>query len=166
MIGISETALFDLVNHQICNFWCGGVPKESFASLVKALSVLEENFQGRISAVFQTNGISSFNIKHTVQYALFLYYYAHQLYLDGDEASAETVYYLNKIMHANDWFYAIDLPVHFGAEHPLDSVLGRAKYGDYLFIYQGVTVGGNRKNGEIIYPQLGKMCYYIRIVKF
>ena len=59
------------------------------------------------------------------------------------------------MMHANDWFYAIDLPEHFLCEHPLGSVLGRAEYGDYLFVYQGTTVGGNRSNGNLYYPVLG-----------
>ena len=58
-------------------------------------------------------------------------------------------------MHANDWFYAIDLPVHFHCEHPLGSVLGRASYGDHLFVYQGTTIGGNRSHGELFYPTLG-----------
>ena len=68
---------------------------------------------------------------------------------------ADQVYYLNKIMHANDWFYAIDLPVHFHCEHPLGSVLGRASYGDYLFVYQGTTIGGNRSHGALSYPVIG-----------
>ena len=58
-------------------------------------------------------------------------------------------------MHGIDWFYAIDLPIHFFAEHPLGSVLGRAEYGDYLLIYQGTTVGGSRRAGEIHYPVIG-----------
>lgn len=68
---------------------------------------------------------------------------------------ADIVYYLNKIMHANDWFYQIKLPVHFLAEHPIGSVLGKANYGDYLFVYQGTTIGGNRKKGKLFYPTLG-----------
>lgn len=70
----------------------------------------------------------------------------------------EYVYYLNKIMHSIDWFYAVSLPEHFGAEHPLGSVLGRANYGDYFFIYQGCTVGGNRKGGTLYYPDMGHHC--------
>ena len=63
---------------------------------------------------------------------------------------------MNKIMHANDWLYAVNLPPHFLCEHPLGSVLGRAKYGDYLLVYQGTTVGGNRgKDGKLFYPTLG-----------
>ena len=73
----------------------------------------------------------------------------------GGGTSADQVYYLNKIMHGVDWFYAIDLPEHFSCEHPLGSVLGRANYGDYLFVYQGTTVGGNRRNNKLYYPTLG-----------
>ena len=58
-------------------------------------------------------------------------------------------------MHSNDWFYAVELPVHFLCEHPLGSVLGRAIYGDYLFVYQGTTVGGNRNKGILSYPKIG-----------
>lgn len=43
-----------------------------------------------------------------------------------------------------------------GGEHPLGSVIGRAKLGDYLFVYQGTTIGGNLKNGKLYYPVIGK----------
>lgn len=68
---------------------------------------------------------------------------------------ADMVYYLNKIMHSNDWFYEISLPEHFLCEHPLGSVLGRASYGDYFVVYQGTTVGGNRCGRKLFYPILG-----------
>lgn len=92
------------------------------------------------------------NPLHSVQWAVFLYKFSYLLFLDGHEKLASQVYYLNKIMHSNDWFYEVELPMHFYAEHPLGSVLGRAKYGDYFFIYQGCTVGGNRGG----YPEIGK----------
>lgn len=40
-------------------------------------------------------------------------------------------------------------------EHPLGNVLGHTKYGDYLFIYQGITVGGNRKYDKLYYTVIG-----------
>ena len=56
-------------------------------------------------------------------------------------------------MNGLDLFYAIELPKHFGAEHPVGSVMGRAKYGDNFFFYQGCTVGGTHsKDGGIYYP--------------
>lgn len=58
-------------------------------------------------------------------------------------------------MNGVDWYHKVKLPIHFFSEHPLGSVLGNASYGDYLFVYQGTTVGGNRNNGTIKYPILG-----------
>ena len=58
-------------------------------------------------------------------------------------------------MNSVDWFYAIEMPEHFFAEHPVGSVLGRAKYGDYFYTYQGTTVGGNIKDNKLYYPEIG-----------
>lgn len=72
-------------------------------------------------------------------------------------AETDSIYYLNKIMHSCDWFYAISLPEVFFAEHPLGSVLGKADYGNQFFFYQGCTVGGNRdKAGKLYYPVIGE----------
>ena len=58
-------------------------------------------------------------------------------------------------MHSVDLFYAIELPSIWSAEHPLGSVMGRAKYSDNFFFYQGCTVGGTKdKEGNIFYPEL------------
>ena len=58
-------------------------------------------------------------------------------------------------MHSVDLFYAIDLPSVWSAEHPLGSVMGRAKYSNGFFFYQGCTVGGTRdKQGLLYYPEL------------
>lgn len=100
----------------------------------------------------------TFTPMHSVQYAIFLYLLSNILYKNGqgDTKEADCIYYLNKIMHSCDWYYAIDLPDIFYAEHPLGSVLGRAEYGNRFFFYQGCTVGGNRsKSGELCYPKIG-----------
>ena len=91
----------------------------------------------------------------SVQWMNFLYRLSHYIYKNMGGTTADQVYYLNKVMHGNDWFYAIELPVHFHCEHPLGSVLGRADYGDYFFVYQGTTVGGNRSEGILAYPVIG-----------
>lgn len=98
-----------------------------------------------------------FSPLHSVQYSIFLYLLSNTIYKsEGAIREADMVYYLNKIMHSCDWFYAIDLPEKFFAEHPLGSVMGRAKYGNNFFFYQGCTVGGSwRKDGNLYYPQIG-----------
>ena len=105
------------------------------------------------------DGNVQFSPYHSGSYSVFLYYLSNSLGKDGHNREAEVVYYLNKVMHANDWFYQVDLPKHFWAEHPLGSVLGRAQYGDYFFVYQGTTVGGNRKRQDgrnvLEYPRIG-----------
>ena len=95
---------------------------------------------------------------HSVQYMIFLYYLSHYLYKNRiGEGLCDKVYYLNKIMHSVDLFYAIELPDAFSAEHPLGTIMGRAAYSDGFFFYQGCTVGGTRdKKGQIFYPRLGK----------
>ena len=88
---------------------------------------------------------------------IFLYYMSNELYKRGKSSElCDKVYYLNKIMNSVDLFYAIELPERFGAEHPVGSVMGRAKYGDNLYFYQNCTVGGvETKDGPESYPVLG-----------
>jgi serine O-acetyltransferase len=44
-------------------------------------------------------------------------------------------------LHALDVFYEVELPQIFAFQHPVGTVLGRAKYSDYLLVYQRCTVG-------------------------
>lgn len=55
-------------------------------------------------------------------------------------------------MHSVDWFYEIELPKVFGAEHPVGSVLGRAEYGNKLFVHQNTTIGSSVNK----FPRIGE----------
>ena len=60
-------------------------------------------------------------------------------------------------MHSDDLFYEVELPEYFSLDHPMGSVMGRAKYGNGFSFSQGCTVGNNHG----IYPVIGenvKMC--------
>lgn len=61
-------------------------------------------------------------------------------------------------MHCCDIYHAVELPEIFFFEHPVGSVFGRAKYGNYFFAMQNCTVGGNtdRMTGAINYPIIGE----------
>lgn len=147
----------DLVLRQLSNYW-DDIDKEKVASAVpRVLHSMEESFWGLPNKRFFNGENVVFFPYMSIHWMIFLYRLSHELYKNGGatQKEADYCYYLNKIMHANDWFYAIDLPVHFLAEHPLGSVLGRATYGDYLFVYQGTTVGGNRSKGKLCYPVIG-----------
>lgn len=128
---------------------------ERFAYVLQAC---EENFLQNENKYFrQTMGgaeCAKFNPYHSVQYMIFLYYLSHDIFKNCQQPLlCDKIYYLNKILHSVDLFYAVELPKHFGAEHPLGSVMGRGNFSDGFFFYQGCTVGGTRdKEGNIYYP--------------
>lgn len=157
---ITNQVLYQLKNH----FVCGGVDEKAIRiSINSALRDMDNNFRGLSSEKFYNSSGMVFNPYHSVTWMIFLYRLSWHLAHDYENIckEADMVYYLNKILHSNDWFYMIDLPTHFFCEHPLGSVLGRAQYSDYLMIYQQCTIGGNRKNGQLFYPVLGQnVCMY------
>lgn len=140
--------------HQLHNYWPEVDEEIILSGVPAALDAIQKNYEGLPNKRFFDDKDVHFAPLMSVQWMNFLYRLSHALYKMG-ETAADQVYYLNKIMHSVDWFYAIELPVHFLCEHPLGSVLGRAEYGDYFFIYQGTTVGGNRSKGVLSYPKIG-----------
>ena len=103
--------------------------------------------------------INPFN---SVMYCIYLYWYAKYLSENGYRQLADKVYYLNKMLNAVDLFYGIDLPDVWGCEHPVGSVIGKAKYKNGFYFFQNCTVGGNTlNNGSTVYPDIGEnVCMY------
>lgn len=126
--------------------------KEITATFNIAFVKAENNFKHSDNKYFSRG----YNALHSVMNMIFLYYLSNELFKRNEcPGLCDKVYYLNKIMHSVDLFYAIELPQIFGAEHPLGAVMGRAKYSNGFFFYQGCTVGGGKgKDGTIFYPTL------------
>ena len=108
------------------------------------------------------------NLYNSVMYCIFLYWYSKGI-CQASQSLGDKVYYLNKALNAVDLFYDIDLPDIWFCEHPIGSVMGRARYGNKFIFYQNCTVGGsigpNRK--DVIYPVIGQnviMYSYSRII--
>ena len=145
-----------LVLRQLNNYWDDADEEVILSTVPAALLAMDNSFKGLPDKRFFDGKNSVFSPCMSIHWMIFLYRLSHIIYKNGkNQKEADYCYYLNKIMHSNDWFYAIDLPVHFLAEHPLGSVLGRASYGDFFFIYQGTTVGGSRSKGKLYYPVIG-----------
>lgn len=87
------------------------------------------------------------------EYTSFLVFLACQAYRSECIELAELVYTVNRRLNSFDCFYTRDMPDVFHLEHPLGSVLGQAVYGNYLVVYQNVSVGGDMK---LRYPSLGE----------
>ena len=99
------------------------------------------------------------NVFHTGQYFTFLYYLSNTIYRNEISLEYETarkicdkLYGLNKVVSSCDLYYEISLPEYFYVEHPVGSVIGRAKIGNGFFFMQGCTVGGNNMK----YPTIGE----------
>lgn len=146
---MEENLLFNVLTLQLSNNFfldINDIPalKESFCiSEKKVLDCLQNS-----SSKYIEDKVNPYN---SVQYCVFLYFLAHELYSSKKLILADKVYYLNKMLNSVDLFYAISLPNIWYCEHPLGSIMGRAVYGDYFFFYQGCTVGGN----HTVYPKIG-----------
>ena len=103
---------------------------------------------------FNLDGEVFFNHLHTDQYAMFLYFLCNSIFRESnDSALASKVYGLNKALHGIDVFYEEELPDVFFFQHPLGTVLGRAKYSNYLVVYSRCSVGANLDD---VYPYIGE----------
>ena len=56
----------------------------------------------------------------------------------------EKIFYLNKMLNSVDLYFEVDLPKVFLADHPIGSIIGRAKIGNNFFFNQNCTVGSNK----------------------
>lgn len=152
---LDTNGIYKRIIRQLSNYWDFQFPKNVlYASIETALQRLEKNFAGINNKYYRKDNEIVFRMEHTVQYSIFLYFLSNQLYKDGVEEAAAYIYYLNKIMHSVDWFYAIELPENFYAEHPMGCVLGRAQFGNYFFVHQGVTVGEQYRGGVFYRPKI------------
>lgn len=66
-------------------------------------------------------------------------------------------------MNGCDLYYEVNLSNYFTLDHPVGTVMGRAKYGEGFHFGQNCTVGNNRG----IYPVIGenvRMCAHSSII--
>lgn len=122
-------------------------------AIKKALKKCSFCFSKCTNKYYKKNERTYFNILHSGQNTVYLYYLSNILHKEYKNNKIATyVYYLNKIMNGVDIFYEVNLPEVIFFEHPLGTVLGRAKYIGDLVIYQNCTIGGNKNK----YPCIGK----------
>lgn len=157
---IPQAEIISLLKLQLRNF---------FTLTLKEEMLIEENWDGLVKDLeycfsksdnkyYNRDGDTYFNPFHSGQYTIMLYFMSRRIYLKTHECLlADKLYYLNKVMNGCDLFYEVELPHSFKLDHPVGSVMGRAKYGEGFTFLQCCTVGNNRE----IYPVIGenvKMC--------
>lgn len=145
-----------LIRHQIHNlFLLEETENEILArSLPAALNKVEQCFSQSKNKYYWKDGEVFFSIYHSGQYCIFLYFLARQVFLEDPEHRilADKIYYLNKTLNGLDLYYEIAMPDVFHLDHPVGSVMGRAKYGNNFTFAQLCTVGNNKG----VFPKIGK----------
>ena len=153
-VTLSKDDLVDYVSNQIETF----LPDDKIVDREEikghfdfAMQRVEYCFSKINNRYFKQGQEVVFNHLHGDQYAMFLYILANTLYRSNVDLNLCTkIFQLNKYLHSIDAYYEIELPKIFLFVHPLGTVLGRAKYSDYLIVYQQCNVGSNKN----IYPTL------------
>ena len=105
----------------------------------------------RVNNKYCLNSPPVINTMFSNGYTVFLYKLSNKLYKNNYIETASKIYYLNKIMNSVELFYEVEMPQNFFLDHPLGSVMGRAKYGEFFTFSQGCTVGENKG----VYPRIG-----------
>lgn len=141
---LSPSALTAYVARQISLFFPDRevAPNKLEGGIKRGLDRLETNLAGQNRKYGRIGGEVEFNHLHTDQYATFLYYVSNSMYRDADDPTLTAkIYALNKALHSVDIFFEVELPEVFVLQHPVGTVLGRAAYGNFLFVYQHCLVG-------------------------
>lgn len=114
---------------------------------VKARKLTQFNFD-------KSTGIpKKFNLFQTHHCIVFLYHLSRLLFEDNQHLElCEKIYLLNRMLNGVDLFYKINMPDHFIVGHGLGTVFSKSKYGDYLVVFQNVTIGN--QDGQ--YPIIGE----------
>lgn len=120
------------------------------ALLMRALERMEHCFSKIHRKYYQEEDCAVFDHLNSDHFASFLYFFSNTVWREtGDTSLPTRLFYLNKAMHGLDLFYSVEMPDIFLLVHPLGTVLGNAKYKDYLVVYQNVTVGADEAG---VYP--------------
>ncbi|OYU68473.1 MAG: transferase [Burkholderiales bacterium PBB5] len=155
-ISVPRARLAELLHSQLRHLMLLDEPQEPAllaAHFDAALARLAYLFGHINNKYYRRDGQVFFNPWHTAQYGIFLYLLAQQIHrAEGAIPLCDKLYGLNKVINAVDLFYEVQLPDVFFMDHPVGTVLGRARYGRFFSFSQGSTVGNNRG----IFPTIGE----------
>lgn len=119
-----------------------------------ALERTRHCFAGIEKKKFRDGAQVMFNYLHPDHYAMFLYLLSNTVSRrDRQNPLAFRLFYLNKVLHGLDAYHDTELPPVFQFMHPLGTILGQAKYGNYFCVYQGCSVGCDEQG---VFPVIGE----------
>jgi serine O-acetyltransferase len=155
---LDADGLLRYINGQIVNNFDDGENADiRLSDINKAMGRLEYCLKHVRLKYFYDDG-PVFDHLHGDIYSMFLYFVSRELFVRGEERGATKVFLLNKMMFGIDLYFATIMPDIFYLSHGQGTVLGPARYSDYLVVYQGVCVGSDMGvNGSAgVYPSFGR----------
>jgi len=168
ILSLKAYELAHYIRSQLEAFFPDGGPVDGINGQIDlALGRVEQCFSAIHTPYHLTpSGEVLFNHLNCDHYATLLYFLSNNLYKNGGETGLCTkLFYLNKMLHSLDVYYEVELPDIFCFAHPLGTVLGRAKYSNYLLVYQGCTVGAARDAGLEARREVPELGEYLAIYK-
>lgn len=158
---IDNTDFSEYISAQFNNFFPSKqevIASDLFESITTSMDRIKFNFKHINLPYYCNNDKVVFNHFHGDHYCIFLCYLSEALFKENKIELASKTFSLNKILHGIDAFYEIEFPNIFLVVHPIGTILGRAKYSDYMVFYQNVTIGTDLSG---IYPKFeGKNVLY------
>lgn len=129
--------------------------EEAFST---ALDRLENSIQAvTLPGYHDRQGNATFSHMHGDQYAQFLYFLGNSLWnLSQNRPVCDKLLSMNRALFSFFLSYKCKMPEHFVLGHPIGTILGNADYGDYLVVFQGVTVNTDADEKGNPAPHLGK----------
>ena len=122
----------------------------------ESLDFVQKCFSSVNDITFSDSNNTFLNHLHSDQQAYLFYRISRYLFLLGNEYHiyANAFYIINKAITGLDCYPSVSLPICVRFSHPTGTVLGRASYGENLFVGSSVLVGDNFDG---FYPEIGIM---------
>ena len=129
------------------------------SALELALDRLEYCYQHICVKSYSDETQTYFSHLHGDQYSQFLYYFSNSLWtISENRPLCDKMIQLNRCLSGMYYSYNSGLPDIFYFSHPVGSVLGKAKYGDYFSCRQNCTVAtqiGQKQFGKGLFLGAG-----------
>ncbi len=127
-----------------------------------AFTLALERLENSMSAVtlpgyHDASGQTTFSHMHADQYAQLLYFFGNSLWnRSQNRLVCDKLLAMNRALFSLFLSYKCKMPEHFVLGHPVGTILGNADYGDYLVVFQGVTVNTEQDENGKAAPHLGR----------
>lgn len=154
--GYSENEYLMFLEKQLSNF---------FPDMESGGNLIRNHFKSALlRTIHCVNSVKLWNLDefdpfHSSQNTIFLYYLSNTIWKSsGNTEIPLRLFLLNKALNGIDCFYEIELPEKFFIGHSVGIVLAKAKYSNYLALYQNSTVGKNAgiapviETGVVMFP--------------